>query len=145
MKTLTNIRNAGKNLKTIALISLMVFQVALKASELPASSEEAFETEQAVEDWMLNLSDWAKKVDTFASKDSFETETELEIEDWMIDPDHEIWDCNEEEQEIEEWMCNVNHYSWNEVSAEEEYEIEAWMTNPAEWLKTETPLYIAAY
>jgi len=143
MKTLTNIRNAEKHLKTIILISLLVFQVALKASEVPASMEEVFETEQVVEDWMLNLSTWAKDVDLYASNENFETETE--IEDWMIDPNHDIWNDNEEEMEIEEWMCDVNHNNWYESSNEEELEIEAWMMDSSSWINHNNILQAAAY
>jgi len=143
MKTLTNILNTEKYQKVIFLISLLVFQVALKASEPPANLEKGLETEQAVEEWMLDLSTWAKNVHTYSCSESSETETK--IEDWMTDPNNTIWDDNEEEYEIEDWMCNVNHKSWKKSSSEKEYKIEEWMTNTSTWMESDKLLQASAY
>ncbi len=144
MKTLTNIRKSEKHLKTIILISLLIFQLALKASEVPACMEEAFETEQVVEEWMLNLSTWAKDIDLHAYSKSFETESE--IEDWMANPNHEIWnEYSEEEMAIEKWMSNINHKNWIGSNAEEELKIEAWMTDSSNWINHNNLLQAAAY
>jgi len=143
MKTLTYIRNNEKHLKAIFLISLLVFQVALKASDPPAILEEGFESKQEVEEWMLDLSTWAKDIHFYSNSESFETE--IKIEDWMIDPYNSVWDDNEEEYEIEEWMCDVNHKNWKESGSEEEYKIEEWMTNIATWQDSDDLLQASAY
>jgi hypothetical protein len=143
MKTLTSIQNTEKYTKAIFLISLLVFQLALKASDPPADLEEVFETQQKVEEWMLDLSTWAKYVRTYSCSQS--SETEGKIEDWMTDPNNAIWDDNEEEYEIEEWMCDVNHKNWKKSSSEKEYKIEKWMTNTSTWLNSDKLLQASAY
>lgn len=143
MKTPTSIRNTEKYLKIIILIALMFVQVTLRASGVPASKEDSSETEQVVEEWMLNPSNWAKFVEYGSSEESFELETK--IEEWMVDPDNEVWGNDEEEPEIEEWMYNINHCTWNECDPEEEYEIEAWMTDPSSWEESDSLLHAEAY
>jgi len=143
MKTLTNIQNAEKYLKAILLITLLVFQVALKASDPPANLEEGFETKLKVEEWMLDLSTWAKYVHTYSYSES--SETEAQIEDWMLDPNNARWDENDEEYKIEEWMYDINHKNWNTSSNEEEFEIEEWMTDISTWLDSDKLLQASAY
>ena len=135
MKTLTNIRKTEKHLKALLLISLIVFQVTLKASEVPAATEEATEVGEVVEDWMLDLSSWTIGNNYYSIDAIFESE--MEIEEWMTNPDNIIWETNyEEELTIEDWMYDVNHSTWNDcTNNDEEMPIESWMLDPSGWLK----------
>jgi hypothetical protein len=144
MKTLTNIRKTEKHFRTLFLIALFVFQVALKASEVPATTEVVAEMEQEVETWMLDLSTWANVTSTFSS--AVAVETEQEIEEWMTNPNDKVWDTtSEEELVIENWMYDLKHCLWNDCVQEEEMEIEAWMTDISEWTDNDQLLTIASY
>ncbi|MGD2036103.1 MAG: hypothetical protein PVF73_13650 [Bacteroidales bacterium] len=134
MKTITNILNTEKHLKIFFLLALFVFQGALKASDLPCGTTDVVnDTNQQVEDWMLDLSTWAKKADKNVAVDT--GEPEIEIENWMIDLSDEVWKTGEEEElKIEEWMYNVDHCYWNGCADEEkEMEIENWMVDISQW------------
>ena len=136
MKTLTNIRKFEKHLRVLVVIGLFVSQAALKASEVPPITEEATEIELMVEDWMLDLSTWAKD-DTYSIYTA--KEEELEIEDWMVNPNDDLWNTNfEEELQIEDWMYDVNHCYWNGCTVQEqEMPIEKWMVDTSSWLNSD--------
>ncbi|MBN2522736.1 MAG: hypothetical protein JXB24_05650 [Bacteroidales bacterium] len=140
MKTLTNIRAPEKHVKVLLMIVFLVFQVTLKASELLPEKKEVVETKETVEDWMLDLSTWAKNTNSFVLTE--ETEKELEIEDWMVNPKDEIWNNrDEEERKIEEWMFDVNHCYWDDFATKEkEMPIEKWMVNISDWSNDEVLL-----
>jgi hypothetical protein len=140
MKTLTNIRAPEKHVKVLLMIVFLVFQVTLKASELLPEKEEVVETKETVEDWMLDLSTWAKNTNSFVLTEA--TEKELEIEDWMVNPRDEIWNNrDEEERKIEEWMFDVNHCYWDDCATKEkEMPIEKWMVNISDWSNDEVLL-----
>lgn len=140
MKTLTNIRAPEKHVKVLLMIVFLVFQVTLKASELLPEKKEVVETKETVEDWMLDLSTWAKNTNSFVLTEA--TEKELEIEDWMVNPKDEIWNNrDEEERKIEEWMFDVNHCYWDDCATKEkEMPIEKWMVNISDWSNDEVLL-----
>ncbi len=145
MKTLTNIRAPEKHLKVLLMIGLLVFQVTLKASEILPVTGEVVETEETVEDWMLDLSTWAKNTNSVILTEA--TEKELEIEDWMVNPRDEIWNNrDEEERKIEEWMYDVNHCYWDDCTIKEkEVPIEGWMVNTSDWSNDEILLSTAVH
>lgn len=80
-------------------------------------SEEAFEAEYEIEDWMHNIQN-----DVWNS------------------------DAIEEEQELEEWMYNTKHYFWLDLSDAEDIEpaIENWMTNPNDWIYNGNELILSS-
>lgn len=134
MKTLTKIWKTEKHLKIILIIALFVFHLTIKASEVPAAAKEVSEMEELVEDWMLDLSSWAKSDVSHSTNEIIESE--MEIEEWMTNPDNNLWKTNfEEEFIIETWMSDANHNNWDDCTDDdEEISIEEWMMNPSEWL-----------
>lgn len=77
-----------------------------------------YEEEIRMEEWMINLEQWAEKTDSFGNSGNKENkigevilEERFELENWMMDlkewkcPEKEIF--TEEEMDLEQWMYNL--------------------------------------
>lgn len=106
-------------MKTRTLFFLLAALPVLSFASVPgntenasASSNETIVEEIALENWMLEPTNWT------ASTETMETESEepaLVLESWMTEPADKSWNNPEAEQE-------------------EDLEVESWMNDPSTWL-----------
>lgn len=119
--------------------SIMTYEIKERTANLFKSSDEIlaamksvkvkkafYEEEIVLEQWMTNLSYWAKNLDSSTveknTKELESIKTEFEVETEVI----------EESLELEDWMLN---FDWIEKEnfKEEELKFEEWMQYPKNW------------
>lgn len=79
-----------------------------KPKILELNSTSQIEVEYSVEDWMVNLTEWApeQKMNTYEEV----VESNIDIESWMLEANESNWNIEqdtEEEVVVEDWMLNL--------------------------------------
>lgn len=112
MKNLNIKKNLSQRVATLAFaITFITFSS--YARETPSTHkiiEATTNTQQIMESWKSEISEWSLKSQNFIFEE--EREESIPLEDWMLSANDSFWHFSgeevEDEIEIEDWMLDLN-------------------------------------